>query len=308
MIFTDILSQMITLVLIVLGGFIASKTNIMGGDFDRRLSAFIIKFTCPCLIAASAMGDVMPQREMILPLLGAGFATYAYLFAVASFLPLLFVKDKDLRGMYSFMLMFSNVGFMGYPIVAAIYGGESVFYACILNIPNTVTVFIFGVYFIVGGAGRIKFDWSVLYCPAMVACYIAIAIVALNIQSIPSFISTPVKLIGNITIPGSMLLIGSSMAHMKRRQILGTPKTYIMTVLHLIVVPLGLFLLSDLVGMDRQISLINTMLIAMPVASFGTMFCLNYGKDETHIVQGTFVSTFLSIITIPLIASIINSL
>ena len=306
--FTDILTQMITLVVIVIAGFVASKFRLMGADFDKHLSSFIIKFTCPCLIAASAMGDVMPQRDMILTLLGVGFATYAFLLVIASALPLLFVKDKQIRGFYSFMLMFSNVGFMGYPIVASIYGQESVFYASILNIPNTVFVFIFGVYFIMGDGGKIKFDWSVLYCPAMVACYIAIAIVAFNISDIPSYISTPTKLIGSITVPGSMMLIGSSMAHMKRRLILGSARTYIMTFLHLIVTPLALFMLWNLIGINRQINLINALLIAMPVASFGTMFCLSFGKDETHVVQGTVVSTALSIISIPVVVTIMSML
>ncbi|MBO7378202.1 MAG: AEC family transporter, partial [Bacteroidales bacterium] len=47
---------------------------------------------------------------------------------------------------------------------------------------------------------------------------------------------------------------------------------------------------------------INTIIIAMPVASFGTIFCLKYGRDETVMAQGTFLTTLLAMLSIPLIA------
>lgn len=305
--FSELLSQMLTLVFIVLAGFIASKAKLMGGDFDRKLSAFIINLTCPCLIAASAMGDVLPRRDMILPLLGVGFFTYFFLFVVASLLPRLYVRDRSLRGMYSFMLMFANVAFMGYPVVASIYGNDSVFYACLLNIPYNITVFIFGLHFVLADTSEIKFNPKVLICPAMIACYVAIIIVALGISNIPSFISSPVRIIGDITVPGSMLLIGSSMAHMKRRQVLGSVPAYVTSFLRLLIIPLSFFFLCGLIGIDRNINLINVTLIAMPVATFGTMFCLRYGKDETPMVQSTVISTVLSVISIPVVTFIMNS-
>ena len=43
----------------------------------------------------------------------------------------------------------------------------------------------------------------------------------------------------------------------------------------------------------------------MPVASFGTIFCLKYGKDETVMAQGTFLTTFLALLSIPLMAWLI---
>ncbi len=302
----NIISQMAILLLLVIAGLVSNKSGLLGGDFDRRLSNFIINVSCPCLIISSVMGDTFPDRGMILPLLGVGFLSYAILFVISYYLPRYFVKDADKRGMYSFMLMFANVGFIGYPIVASIFGSQAVFYASLLNMPNTLFIFVIGTVFVLGKGEKLKFNVRTLYCPAMIASYISIVIVAAGWSGIPRVISEPVRLIGDITVPGALLMIGSSMAQMDRSHILGTPKIYIMTLLRLFVIPLMMFLIFSLIGTDKTINAINTVLLGMPIASYGTMFCLKYGRDDTDMVQGTIITTLLSVVSIPIVSAIIR--
>lgn len=293
--------QMVILLLLVVAGFIANRCGLMGGDFDRKLSNFIINLSCPCLIVASVMGDAVPDRGMILPLLAVGFATYLLLFGAALFLPRLFVGDAGRRGMYSFMLMFGNVGFIGYPVVASIFGPQAVFYASLLNLPNTLFIFLVGTVFVLGGGGRLRFSPRTLYCPAMIASYVSIVIVVMGWERVPAFVSEPLRLLGGITVPGALLVIGSSMAQIGRHHVLGSPSTYVMAALRLLAVPVAVFWLSRLAGVDGTVNAINTVLAGMPVASYGTMFCLKYGRDETEMVRGTLVTTILSVVTIPLL-------
>lgn len=297
----NIISQMVILLLIVVAGLIANKCGLMGGDFDRRLSNFVITISCPCLIISSVMGDQMPDRSLILPLLIVATATYVLLFVVAWFLPRLFVKQADRRGMFSFMLMFANVGFIGYPIVASIFGKQAIFYAALLNAPGTLFIFVAGTAFILGDGGKLKFDYRTLYCPAMIAAYVSIAIVAFGISGIPRVIAQPFHLIGDMTVPAALLVIGSSMATMDRRHILGSIPVYIMAFFRLLAIPVGFFFLFRAFGVSPIINNINTVVIGMPVASYGTMFCLKYGRDETDMVQGTLITTILSVVSIPLL-------
>lgn len=302
----NVVSQMLVMLLVVLVGFLAQKFKLMGDAFDRQLSNLVINLTCPCLIVSSVMGDVFPKRELILPLLLAGFLTYVVLFVVCSQLPRLYVKDASVRGIYSFMLMFGNVGFIGYPVAASIFGDEAVFYASLLNVANTLSVFVCGVVFILGpdAVGRHRFNWRVLYCPGLVASYISILIVLLGLDHIPKEISEPLRLVGNITVPGSLLIIGSSMAVIDRRHMLGSLSIYLTSAFRLLAIPVGVYFLFRMIGIDETINRINTILIGMPVASFGTMFCLKYQRDETLMVQGTLLTTIFSVITIPLLTLI----
>ena len=72
-----------------------------------------------------------------------------------------------------------------------------------------------------------------------------------------------------------------------------------------VAVPVAVFMLSRLAGADDTVNKINTVLIGMPVASYGTMFCLKYGRDEGEMVRGTLITTILSVVTIPLLTFIL---
>ena len=114
-------------------------------------------------------------------------------------------------------------------------------------------------------------------------------------------IARPMTMVGNITVPASLMIIGSSMARLSLREIVGSPKVYVASVLRLSVVPLSVYFLFKICGVSDVINNINTVVIAMPVASFGTMFCMKYGRNPSLMTEMTFITTVASILSIPLV-------
>lgn len=302
--FQVIATTMCSLLIIVIAGYFSHRRGIINEEFERKLSGFVIKVTCPALLISSTMGDKMPDREHIPMLLLVSLLTYVILIPLAYVQPVLMRVKRDLRGMYSFMLTYSNVGFIGYPVVASIFGSDAVFYACILNVFNTITVFIWGVMFISGENLKDGFRFRLFVSPAMIATYISVIIVVLNLHT-PKAIAMPLSILGNMTVPSSLIVIGAALAEIPTRKMVGTPHIFIMCFLKLLVLPLLVYYAMILIGVDTRISSINMILIAMPVASFGTMFCMQMGKDETTMSQGTFWTTLLSVVSIPLLAMLI---
>ena len=299
---------MLTLFAIVVVGYIAGKNEYMGGTFDKRLSKLVIDITCPALILSSAMTGELPDRRYILPLLGISALTYVLLTGVAIWLPRLLTKKKDEEGVLGFAMMFGNVGFMGYPIVASIFGHEAVFYAAVLNVVNTFTVFTVGTILITGKTvNGPKFQKKVLWSTPMLSAYLTMLIVALEITGIPQWISQPLTMIGNITVPAALLIIGSSMSQLPLRSLLGNSTIYLTTLLRLAILPVGIHYLFTLLGFDPFVVGINTVVIAMPVATYGTILCLRHGKDTTLMTQITFITTLLSMLTIPLLVTYLLS-
>ena len=303
--FQVIATTMCSLIIIVIAGFVSHKRGIINEEFERKLSGFVIKVTCPALLISSTMGDKMPDREHIPMLLLVSLLTYVILIPLAYVQPVLMRVKRDLRGMYSFMLTYSNVGFIGYPVVASIFGSDAVFYACILNVFNTITVFIWGVMFISGENLKDGFRFRLFISPAMIATYISVIIVVLNLHT-PKAIAMPLSILGNMTVPSSLIVIGAALAEIPTRKMVGTPHIFVMCFLKLLVLPLLVYYAMIMIGIDTRISSINMILIAMPVASFGTMFCMQMGKDETTMSQGTFWTTLLSVVSIPLLAMFIG--
>ena len=293
---------MMTLFAIVIVGYVAGRLGYMGGEFDKKLSSLVINFTCPALILASAMTGELPDRRLILPLLGISTLTYILLTGVAFLLPRFLTKKKDDEGIVGFALMFGNVGFMGYPVVASIFGQQAVFYAAVLNVVNTFAVFTIGTILIVGDLsdGR-RFQKKVLYSTPMLSAYLAMLIVAFGIDGIPGIISQPLTMIGNITVPAALLIIGSSMSQLSARSMLGNMTVYTTTVFRLLLIPIGLYYLCSALGFDSYVVNINTLVVAMPVATYGTILCLKYNRDTTLITETTLITTLLSMLTIPLL-------
>ena len=294
---------MMTLFALVIVGFVAGKLGYLGGDFDRQLSRLVINITCPALILSSAMTGQLPDRRYILPLLAISVITYVVLTAVAFLLPRYLTRQQQDEGVVGFALMFGNVGFMGYPVVASIFGHEAVFYAAVLNVVNTFAVFTIGTVLVTGSSEveGSRFQKKVLYSTPMLAAYLTMAIVALEIDNIPAFVSQPLTMLGNITVPAALLIIGSSMSQLSLRTMLGNRTVYLTTLFRLVLLPVAVYYLTSLLGFSDFVVNINTLVIAMPVATYGTILCLKYGRDTTVITEVTFITTLLSMLTIPLL-------
>lgn len=294
---------MTTLLVLVVTGFIAGKVGYMGGEFDRKLSSLVINITCPALILSSAMTGELPDRRFILPLLLISVVTYIVLTVVAFWLPRWLTRHREDEGALGFALMFGNVGFMGYPVVASIFGHEAVFYAAVLNVVNTFAVFTIGTILINGrsdgDSGR--FQKKVLYSTPMLAAYLTMGIVALEVKDIPAVVSQPLTMLGNVTVPAALLIIGSSMSHLSIRTMLGNATVYATALFRLGILPIGIYFLTRGLGFSEFVVNINTLVIAMPVATYGTILCLKYKKDTTMITEVTFITTLLSMVTIPLL-------
>ena len=292
---------MLTLFALVVVGYVAGKLGYLGGEFDRQLSRLVINITCPALILSSAMTGTLPDRRFILPLLLISVITYALLTGVAILLPRYLTQKKTDEGSIGFALMFGNVGFMGYPVVASIFGHEAVFYAAVLNVVNTFAVFTIGTVLITGKSdveGK-HFQKKVLYSTPMLAAYLTMAIVALEISNIPEAISQPLTMLGDITVPAALLIIGSSMSNLPLRSLLGNSTVYVTTLFRLVLLPIGIHFLMNALGFSPFVVNINTLVIAMPVATYGTILCLRHEKDTTLMTEVTFITTLFSMLTIP---------
>ena len=81
------LQVMVVLFIIVVLGYALCKLGYMGEDFDRKLSSIVVDVTAPLLILSSVMGESLPDRTLILPLLGVVFLTYVLLLVFGFFVP-----------------------------------------------------------------------------------------------------------------------------------------------------------------------------------------------------------------------------
>ncbi len=297
-----IITQMLMIFGIVLVGLFAAKRNLWAGDLDRKLSIFIMNISMPALILASVMGkDLAFENSELISLAVVAVVNYIVLIGLAYLIPHLFKVNKARLGISRFMLAFGNVSFIGYPVCDAVFGPKAVFCASVLNIPFNLLVFTIGVSFINGGKAKSAFSPRLIFSPCVIASLIAVVIAVARIQ-MPTPVGQWFHLLGDLTTPCALLIIGSGLSHIPVRDMLGNRFVYSMTLLRLFLLPLAVGGVLALMGVNPFVSDVAVVLSAMPVATNGIMLCLQYGKDERVMTQGLFFTTLLSVISIPLVA------
>lgn len=298
-----IVEQIFILSLVAATGYIAYKAKILNAEANKAISRLVIYVTLPAMLIASVadVPDSVTNGSVWL-LLGASFLTYALLAVIALGVPRILKADKDDYGVYAFMTMFGNVGFMGFPVLTALFGEKAIFLAAIFNLPLNLISFSLGILMIAPKGTKLKA--TTFLNPTVVASVAALLLYLLPV-SLPTVVNSGLSLIGDATIPLAMMLIGASLAQIPFREVWNIPRLYLLSLIKLIICPLFIyFVLQWFIG-DELLLGIATILIAMPVATNTTMLCIEYNGNEFLASRGVFISTILSLVTIPFIVFIL---
>lgn len=307
--FTSVGAQMLALFLAILVGLIARKVDVMNDAVDGAVSRLVMDVTLPCMIVASVFSEGgLPSPNAVLAILGCSCAAYALIILVSAVYPILMRAPAPDRGVYSFMAAFGNVGFIGFPVLAAIFGPQAVLYGAIANIPFNVAVFTIGAAFIAGGGDNplksIAKNWRSLISPTQAASLLAIALVLLRVED-GGVIGEALGTVGNMTTPAALLIVGSSLAKYSPKAMLTNWRAYVAAAFRLLVMPVLVHFVIGLFAPDELILGVLTVTAGMPVATIGMLLCLKHDKNIKPMTQGTFISTVASVLTIPLIAMLV---
>ena len=211
------------------------------------------------------------------------------------------------RGLYMFMTVFSNIGFMGFPVMKAIFGNEAVFYTAIFNMIFNFLVFTLGIVLInYGTTNQFKLKAKNLLSPGIISSLVAVIIYFSQIK-MPTVLGSTFEMVGSITTPVAMMLIGSTLASINIKEVFTEFRIYPYTIIKQLLIPfiaypiLHYFISSPLV---LGVALIN---LAMPVGNSAVLFANEYDGDVDLAAKSVFITTLISVFTIPLIVSVFLS-
>lgn len=305
--FQHILTQMLVIFGVVLVGYFATKRGLWATEMSKLLTRFVLNVTVPLIILASVMGEGLHfATDELVQLCYVAVIIHVVLVAAAYGITAFWHLPADRKGIMRFVITFGNVTFIGFPVVSAVYGDKAVFYASVLTIPFNLLMYTIGMLF-VRGEGRLRqlLRPEVLLSPCVVAAVLALIIAFTGIQT-PAPVAKFCHLIGDMTIPCALLIIGATLTSVPRRSMLGNRFVYSGLVLRLAVMPLLVWCVMQWVPCSRYVRDIAILICGMPVGANGVMFCLQYGKDERTMAQSIFLSTFWSVLSIPLLVLLID--
>ena len=139
------LQQMIVMFLMMAVGYLCYRKQILTEEVSRKVSAIVVNVANPCMILSSALTDQQMQGKELVQTLAIVVMMYAFLLAVAQLLPRILCIQKESRGAYAAMTVFANIGFMGFPVLAAMYGNGALLYGAVFQIPFNILIYTYGV-------------------------------------------------------------------------------------------------------------------------------------------------------------------
>ncbi|WP_298836616.1 AEC family transporter [Clostridium sp.] len=295
---SQLINQVIVLFIIMAVGFYAKKRKFLNSVVDKGLSELLLNITLPFMIITSF--NIKYQAAM------GSNARKIFIYSFLIHISLIFISriffskfPINKQQVFRFITIFSNVGFMGYPVLESIYGGIGVFYAAIFNIAFNILVWTVGV-MLFTGEKDFKSMRKALINPALIAVFIGLILFVFSIK-LSAPIENSLKLVGATTTPISMIIVGSMLAEMRLKDAFSDLSVYYAAVIRLLIVPMIVYIVLKIFKVDELLLTICVILQAMPAAVMAPIIAEKYGGDRLLASQCVFITTIVSGITIPII-------
>lgn len=305
--FSAVSYQIAILALTILVGFIAAKTGYIDIKIKNAISKIIIKIVLPCLILSSVsskelekelMGDIFVVFLMsvfcLLVLLGMGVIT-----AKALKIP------KGTEAVHKLLSCLGNVSFVGYPVISAMYGETGFFYAIIYWLINDLFLWTFGVITLKNEKPKsVKEVIKNLINPNTIAFTVAIIMLIFGIK-MPKLLGDTVSSIGGLTVSLSMIFIGMALAEVDAN-VLKKWWIFVIAPLKMIIFPILFIYLFKLLGIKEILLGAVVLEAAMPAQTVLSILANESDADAEYAACGMFVTTILSLVTLPFICYMIK--
>ena len=292
---TELLSVVLPTFLIIFIGFMFGK--IRKPDLSI-VSEIVIYIALPALAITS-----MLDKKIVLANAARIWGSAVFVIigvGVITFIIFTLLKKKH-SGLYLPISIMNAVN-IPFPIIYLVYGSEGLYAATLYMIPCSILTYSLGIYI---ASGK---DWKtslkeVFKIPPIYASLIGLILNLFEV-SVPDIILRPLEIIGLMTIPLVLLVLGNNLSRMK--SITSIPTTLLSSFLR-VGVGFGLGLLAvelfDLTGILRAVVILES---AMPAAVNAAIITTRY-KNEAELVSSVvFVTTIASLVTIPFILSFLT--
>ncbi|MGM0409517.1 MAG: AEC family transporter [Bacillota bacterium] len=304
--FALIINQILTLFIIIFIGYILQQKGYIDKKIEKGLSRLLLKVVLPALIISSMIVEIDAELiDNIILMTIISFLSYFFLILFSKILMKILNVSVNRKVVFQFLLIFSNVGYMGYPVVDAVFPEYGIFYAVFNNIVFGIILWTYGVYLFNSEKDDYKIKWKNIFNNGVIASIIGL-ILLLTSYKPPEPIMGALNYISNMTFPLSMFIIGASLAKVNFKSIIKDKLLFFVTVLRLLVLPISLYMILLPFDIPEIILIISVLLVAMPSAANTVIFAEEYEGNSTFASEAVFLTTLFSLFTIPLILYLIT--
>lgn len=308
--FSIVSVQIITFLVYAILGVIARKTHILTEDSLDMLARFIIKISLPIMIFMNTLNGATKESFLTaLPILPATACLYLLLATLAFALSRLFALHGNERNVYRACVMFGNIGFMGIPIIYAVFPENGMLYVGLFTIIDQFLQWTVGVNLttpIDGGAPPLRARLIKMVNPSTVGILLAVVGIFLGAY-IPEPINGALIAVGNVTTPLAMIYLGALFAGLNLSASLKRKEFYGSILCKMCLFPLLFYQLLSLWHLPEDMIITLCLLSAMPTMTALAMLAKTQRSAGDYAAAMIFAATVSSIVTLPLICLFLRS-
>lgn len=288
------LYQVLSLFLLMMAGLGATKFRLLDDRGLKGLNTLVLYFAQPAMIAFKLQQDADPQ--LIAELVWV-FVLTCVTIAIAGAISFgLFCREpRQRRSVLTNLAMVSNCGYMGYPVITAALGDGALIYAVVFVAAFNLMCWTLGAYFY-GGAKAMQ-PQRLLTNPSLIAIAVGLLLFFTGWR-LPGFINNALDMIGSVTTPVAMFVIGARLISLRPAHLKDT-KLLLMCLLRLIIYPSAILLLF-LTPLPPMVVKSVFVCTAMPCAALTAMQSEVFDCNRDLASRGVALSTALSMATVPL--------
>ena len=303
--FTITFSQIVVLFSFIAIGYWLKKTNKIADFFNKGLSNLLVYIFMPAITFKSVSENftlkVMSQYSFYLL---ASCVLMCFFLVVAFIISRTFVKNKNTRDVYMYSFTFPNSGYIGNPLVLAVFGELFLFKFIVFCIPFMLLTYTFGIYIL--NPNR-KFNIKSICNPIIISVVLGIIAGILNIR-LPGVATNILEMSANCMAPSAMILTGIVFASNNLIDMISNKKIYIACALKMVLIPAIAVVLLKVMNLPEDVSVITIVLLTLPTGLNSIVFPEAYGGDSRTGAQLCFVSTVYCLFAAPLALAFYNCL
>ncbi len=287
------------ILLLLAFGFVLSKRGIMTIKMRDSLSELLVKIILPVNII-SAAGQIFSKENaigMLSVLLISSVYFLLFLVILSIFTKKLNV-NKRFRSVFINVMVFANVGFIGFPLLGEMFGKTGTLYTVAYNMSFQLFFFSYGLMLL---TGKEKISIRNLFSNKTLYVSIISIIIYLSGFRFPDFIQYTLSSIGGMMVPLSMMLIGWEIANSNFKEILCDRYAYMVSTMRLIFIPLIVAVFMKLMKIDPVTASSTVILSALPSGSLTVIMSQAEHNDSAFAARAVAQSTILMLPTLPLI-------
>ena len=283
-------------------GYAVTKFGMISKETRAQLTNLVIYIILPCNIFMSFNTDMSVE---ILKQCGAVILiAFAIQLAYQVLIRVLYRKTPEgKRRVLQYNIIVNNSGFLGIPVLGAAFGEAGVLFGSVALIPLRIFMWTSGLALFTKTDNKTLFKKLATH-PCIIAVVLGFVYMFSGIK-LPVFLTKTISSLGNCVTPVSMLVVGSILSDVDPKSVFDKD-CFTYSLLRLVIIPAVTFGVLYLIGVDETVRGVMVLVTAMPAATVCAMLAQKYDKDAPFAAKVLFVSTVLSLVTLPIGSAVLK--